>query len=710
MASENENPSVLPIDPQAPPEPFQVLALEDRLASPLDRLAAMVADFVLISPVAAFIMSPFRRLATEAMLQGHDDAWMIATATAVGLSILFFILYQTFFLVKWRATPGKRLLGLTVETLWAPEGTPIRAHAAFMRACALCVEALLLGLPWIGIIGNDRRRPLHDRVADTIVLSRKPTTVGAPGLSEKSLASGLVAAFFASLLIAVTFKVGQFRFLGLPLAASNGGGESAGPSSLCEDVDRAESNWTPPIGEKKPSRIAIAIALFQAEAIDEACLKTEADATLWSGSEGRDLGYLARGLAETSDEKVAQDYFAKACDTKKQTDACRAVALLNDGALPEDPLEAKAAKVVRDSELLALTSSIQPQTQPFLKILAIRELISHKNERRALALIEAMAPASRDLSFFMASERTKALWAIGEKQEARATLKAALPAFDGDQRVAMSRWFCYAETSENGCSPTARSACDLLAASVEKDNVLLGDPAVTTAYLRGETCAERLTEERLADLKSDAPDTNSQAYIEALTLLAHGNETKGVELLKTISSKDESPYAIEADLKLVTLAKSTKDLTPIRETWSDTDSSVEGWVTLGRALMERYNEFKAWDQTVELGFKIGENDAHDLSTVRPLIIAAYRSGQTQMAAGYWDTYFNKQVPSAEPEADVLRAPASADRFEDVVREIRDDLISTQKIGAAASRGPASRLIPSTLPPKKVFTREASRRQ
>ncbi len=668
--------------PQAPPTSSAPLlpppdSLEDRLASPLDRLAAVVADLVIISPVATLVMSPFRKLASEAMLQGRDDAWMIATASAIGISVLFVILYQTYFLVKWRATPGKRLMGLTVESLWDQEGAPLRPQVAFMRACTLCFEVLLLGLPLIGVIGNDRRRPLHDRVADTIVLSKKRTRVGVPGLSERSLASGLVGAFFLSLLIIATFKISQFRLLGAtPMAALET------PIALCEAVGRAETNWIPALGEKKPSRISIALSLYEADAIDEDCLKTEADGSLWSKG-SRDLGYLARGLAEKSDDAASQEYLDRACDGANETDVCRALSLLDKSELPDDPVEAKAQQVLRDSEMLALTTSLKPKSELFLKILAIRELISHKQEAQAIAIIDSIAP-QRDLAYFLTSERAKSLWAIGEKQKSRDILQTAIVALASDERVALTRWFCYAETSENGCSAQAKSSCDLLSASVQNDKVLLGDPEVTLAYLRGEACSDRLDEKRIAELKAETPDIESQNYLEALLQLTRGQEEKGVSLLKVIATKDEGPFFIEAEAKLARLAKSEKELSLIREEWSDADSNSEGWADLGRLLMERYNELAAWDQTIEIGFKISESEVLDQTSARPMVVAAYRSGQTKMAIGYWETYFKKDSNLADNAK--ARLPASTNAFETVVKEIQAELLAP--------------IIPAKLPQKR----------
>lgn len=675
--------------PLPPREENPQLQLEDRLASPLDRAASWVADFVLISPVATLIMAPFRRFASEAQLQGADDHWLIFTGLGFGALGLLVIAYQAVFLVKWRATPGKRLFGLSVESLWQDEGEPMRAQAAFLRSFAWCVEACLLGFPWIAVLGNERRRPFHDRLADTIVLSKRRSRVGPPGFSEMSLASGLVSAFFTSLLIVVTFKVGQMRLS--PSEAATAGVDGG---AVCDLVDHAEKSWVEGLGETKPSRMSIALALYEGEAIDEECLKQEADASLWKSDE-KDLAYLARGLAEHQDAELSQSYLDRACTGAEETDACRALAFLNDADVSDDPVEAKSARAAHDNEMDSLIASLSAKSGPFLKILAIRELTSRREDARALAMIDAFPP-QKDLSFFLSSERMKALWALGRRNEARTSMMAAVGGYDGDQRVAITRWFCQNETGEDGCSASARASCDLLAASVEHDHVLLGDPEVTISYVRGEQCASRLTEEKLADLKNDMPDLNSQNYIEALAALTKGDADVGRRLLSEITSKGEEagPYYSEAQARLVDLASSTQEVSALREDWADGDQTSDGWAFVGRHLMAKYNQLKAYDQTIEVGFKLGETDPLDQSAARSFIVAAYRSGQTKMALGYLQTYFG---PGTET-ASVDRLPASSDEFSEVVREMREDFSVTSR----ARRTPSA--LPTRLPAKKRHAR------
>ena len=680
------------------------LTLEDRLATPQDRIAAAIADLVLISPVAALAMAPFKKIAQEALLQGHDDAYMLAMASAFGASALIIIAYQTLFLIKWRATPGKRLLGLTVESLWDAEGAPMKPGAAFLRACAVCVEALCLGLPWIGVIGNERRRPFHDRLADTIVLSKKKSVAGVPNLSERSIASGLMAAVFMALTVMAMVTLKQFDFTTAPKVLK--------AKATCDVVAKAESSWIPAVGETKPSKLSLALALYEAEGIDEECLKAEADASLWSTDADQKLAYLARGLAEKSDEELSQSYLEKACDESSdessETASCQALVFLNAGDVPEDALEAKEARVERENELLLMVGSFNRETEPFLKILGVRELSQRGFHERALSLLETLSP-QKSLAFFQTSERMKSQWALGDKSSVRASIKNSVASFDNEQRVSLSRWLCLSETSESGCSVSARNACDVLAASVLNDSVLLHDPDVAVGYLRGEACSNRLTDERLAEIEKETPEASTRAYVAALreNSKLHGQ----TPLLKTIAfGDDEGPFVNEARMKLVGLAQTDRELSGVREAWLDDDPASEGWMALGLALMTKYNGFHSWDQAIELGFKLGEHEMLNPVTAKPLVIASFRSGQTLMATGYLQTYFKPKTDNSALASlnEQVREPASVaanvsdDEFSSVVREVEADALAmrTRAVKGSMSTQGLPQGLTLKLPSKK----------
>jgi uncharacterized RDD family membrane protein YckC/DNA-directed RNA polymerase subunit RPC12/RpoP len=78
--------------------------------------------------------------------------------------------YETFFLVKFGATPGKMALGLKVVR---PDGSGIQAGRAIGRYFAKRLNDFILGIGYI-IAGFDaQKRGLHDMICDTRVIKTR---------------------------------------------------------------------------------------------------------------------------------------------------------------------------------------------------------------------------------------------------------------------------------------------------------------------------------------------------------------------------------------------------------------------------------------------------------------------------------------------------------------------------------------------------------
>lgn len=140
-----------------------------------ERVAATVADLAMIAVtcVAPVVLlgrgldwSPLavERLAIGAMLAGAA-AWFVAGERSHG------------------ATPGKRLLGLTVERL---DGGAPDARTAWLRHGLRTMSMLLGGLGYATAAITERRQALHDLLTETRVRSR--------GLQRPDLVWGLCAA------------------------------------------------------------------------------------------------------------------------------------------------------------------------------------------------------------------------------------------------------------------------------------------------------------------------------------------------------------------------------------------------------------------------------------------------------------------------------------------------------------------------------------
>jgi uncharacterized RDD family membrane protein YckC len=91
----------------------------------------------------------------------------ILAAASIGFPLVCLAYYVLFWGVRG-ATPGKSLLGLSVQT---DDGeTPIGVKRAALRMVGYLVSTLILGLGFVMIAFSDDKRALHDRVAGTRVM------------------------------------------------------------------------------------------------------------------------------------------------------------------------------------------------------------------------------------------------------------------------------------------------------------------------------------------------------------------------------------------------------------------------------------------------------------------------------------------------------------------------------------------------------------
>jgi uncharacterized RDD family membrane protein YckC len=116
-------------------------------------------------------------------LQQVDAGWMLGFSF---LGIAVAIVYNVFFLVRWGATPGKRLAGISVRLRDQPGtltvSTALRRYGfvAVIDALGNVPGASLLSLPLWAVdhifpAFDPQRQALHDKVAGTVVVvGRQP--------------------------------------------------------------------------------------------------------------------------------------------------------------------------------------------------------------------------------------------------------------------------------------------------------------------------------------------------------------------------------------------------------------------------------------------------------------------------------------------------------------------------------------------------------
>lgn len=93
---------------------------------------------------------------------------LLGIAALVG--IVLGCTYETFFVVKYGATPGKMALGLKVVR---PDGSGIDVGRAIGRYFAKMLSAIIIYIGYIMAGFDAQKRALHDMICDTRVIKTR---------------------------------------------------------------------------------------------------------------------------------------------------------------------------------------------------------------------------------------------------------------------------------------------------------------------------------------------------------------------------------------------------------------------------------------------------------------------------------------------------------------------------------------------------------
>jgi uncharacterized RDD family membrane protein YckC len=136
------------------------------------RLVAGVIDLAIVSAIQALLLAPVARhwWARELPATPADVPYfpILVSLAMVPIALVLGAAYFAFFWGLKGATPGKRVLGLTVV---AEDGTtPIGMSRATLRVLGYIASGLLLGIGFLIIAFGGTA--LHDRIAGTRVVRR----------------------------------------------------------------------------------------------------------------------------------------------------------------------------------------------------------------------------------------------------------------------------------------------------------------------------------------------------------------------------------------------------------------------------------------------------------------------------------------------------------------------------------------------------------
>jgi uncharacterized RDD family membrane protein YckC len=604
-----------------------------RLPSLGDRLAAVVVDFGVLGLLSSLVLAPVTRQIYISKHVGDRSDIAMLYLLSFFLFVLCGIVYQTFFVYKHGATLGQKAFRIRVVNLW--DGEQPSLMTALTRSIFWWLDTLLCGLPHLGVFSNTHRRPMHDRLADTIVTSigHNTSKVAPQGWW---LSSGKI-------IFVLIFVVGSLVF-GIELSsryyqieALESWQEDLGTIGFeeCEEVNAARDTWP-----EDSSRLAIAMALFSAEAANADCLEVEAYRA-FKNNEELDLAYLTRAFSRNEDPELSDAYLQKVCEVAKTEDETCVFSRLIESWTEKD--WDSATKIF---------SSLLPNSRAFVKIWAIKHFERTKDFAKELEIIEQLGPRQA-LSEFMGTHRAVALWGLHRKSEAKVAMSVAMENMVSPERLNLASWFCYRELLDS-CDASTGASCSVFAKDIRENEELLAQSGIAVTMLRFEEChsGRKINYDELADR---IPGTEAALLISASKFLSESKSQDAIVALKKLSHTDsERVFAAEAQMRLVQALDSEDEMNEVITSWKNMDHSVWEWRRLGRAIFDRLREKGQNSQAFALGMQILDNDPNDRELMKGVVVAGYKAGLKLEA---WNVL--------KAATDTSRKLASQDDFQDV---------------------------------------------
>lgn len=274
----------------------------------LDRFFSFLIDYLVISPFVMFFLyiifqNGFHFLRLNPMAPENALFQLLAGVCYV----LIFAMVQTCFVGLWKATPGQYFLKLRFET---DQSTGVLQFRIFFRQVLVWGSFLFLGLPFLSMLTNKKRRTFYDQIADVSVVTFKQGHVSVFSFETEHrywqallmtfslFLAGLFAALVSAQYADIVNRVASFK-------------EYKKQAFFCPQLDHVEGS----------ERLEVAIALNLVDQLSDDCLDREADFVLWRQKEKDiNLAYWAKSLTANEKDKEKQ-YQQKVCQTASTTDA-----------------------------------------------------------------------------------------------------------------------------------------------------------------------------------------------------------------------------------------------------------------------------------------------------------------------------------------------------------------------------------------------------
>lgn len=391
-----------------------------KIASIADRCVAFALDVLIFFPIVQIIL--FQIIKKTQLMYFMDSAsseFSLLLFVGIVLIAAIVLLLQTLFLYYWGGTPGKLFLKLRVVST-VESSQRLSLSQCLVRSLLWVLEAAMLLVPFLEILSHRYRRAIHDRAAETIVVTLKNEEDSGPHPLEAHFVRQVLficSAFFAFWVLISTAKVYY----------SVVSGEYKSEKSISKNLrcDQIESDT--------PARVDEALALYLADAVNADCLEAEVSFALWNvDEEQKSWGYLAKAFLNKFDKKLSNSYMQQVCKSASDSTACKLTETIKDGGV---------------HDLTTFTG----------QVLAIEKLDSSGDYKKILEILPSVSHPL--LNSFVIKQQMKSYWALGEQEKSRGVFAAGLISLPFDERNNLRSWMCLEEVHTGCPSADTQFAC-----------------------------------------------------------------------------------------------------------------------------------------------------------------------------------------------------------------------------------------------------------
>ncbi len=279
-----------------------------RLAFLYDRLAAFIVDFTVVYFLHSFLSFVCKREQNTAMIEGFQTAFIFWIIVNVLLFFVIYFAYHYIGFLRFNTTIGKYTFKIQLKNIWGLE--TISNSQALKYSAWKTLGLLSFGLTYVGAFTDDKRRTLHEKMSDTIIVTKKQKFSLTPTLRERQFFTGLLLPtycllFFALLFgLVIMYQSAQKEIL-----------EAKLDTSLLPKCEWVEQEYK---DSSMGNRMEFAISLFLLSEIENNCLEREARAAFETG---KDLEEANMAFALLYPEQ-RQEYLTEACNVAPGGFAC----------------------------------------------------------------------------------------------------------------------------------------------------------------------------------------------------------------------------------------------------------------------------------------------------------------------------------------------------------------------------------------------------